>query len=142
MWEQKKIVTGIWDYFNGIHPEIYPEHVKTEGIVVSRILESMDVFLAALALIYFGYAIFNLFIKKESEPLPPDMPAWLSPKSFGELKETLSHVLFVMLLLLTIEVIWLSVGNLTWESLILPAAVVLLAVGIRVVGFTESHHDN
>ena len=138
----KKTLSAIWDYFNGIHPEIYPEHVKAEGIIGSRILESMDVFLAALAFIYFGYAIFFLFMKNEKESVPSDMPSWLRPKSFGELKETLSHVLFVLLLVLAIKVIWLSVGNLTWELLVLPVSVVLLAVGIRVVGFTgQSHGD-
>ena len=68
-----------------------------------------------------------------------DLPSWLIPQSFGELKETLSHALFVMLLLLTIKVIWLSVGNLTWVLLVLPASVALLAIGIRVVGFSEIH---
>ena len=133
----KKTFVAIWDYFNGIRPDLAPDHMVAEDIAVGRLIIVLDTFLLAIILMYFGFAIYGLFIIKDKEVEKPDFPAWLLPSGVGELKETLAQVIIVLMFILALRVIWLGLDKLTWEMLIVPASIVLLAVALKIVGFKE-----
>ena len=137
----KKTFMAIWDYFNGIRPDSVPAHLTAEDLVVGRLIIVLDTFLLAIILMYFGYAIYGLFIikDKDKEVEKSDFPAWLLPSGVGELKETLAQVLIVLLFILAVRVIWLGLDKLTWEMLVVPASIVLLAVALKIVGFKEKN---
>ena len=132
-----KTLTAIWDYFGGIRPDDLPAHINAEELAIGRMILTLDSFLVALILMYFGYAIYALFIANAGEAEKTDIPRWLIPSGIGELKEVLAQVLIIILFMLTLQVIWLSLDNLTWELLVIPVSILLLAVALRVVGFRE-----
>jgi len=135
----KKTFVAIWDYFNGIRPDFVPDHMVAEDIVVGRLIIVLDSFLLAIILLYFGYAIYALFIIKDKEVEKSDFPAWLLPSGVGDLKETLAQVLIVLLFILAVRVLWLGLDKLTWEMLIVPASIVLLAAALKIVGFKKGY---
>jgi membrane-anchored protein YejM (alkaline phosphatase superfamily) len=48
----------------------------------------------------------------------------------------------LLLFVLFVNLIWLHLDNLTWELLILPASIALLALGLRLAEFTEKDHGS
>jgi uncharacterized membrane protein YqhA len=135
----KKTFVAIWDYFKDIRPDFVPDHMVAEDIVVGRLIIVLDSFLLAIILLYFGYAIYALFIIKDKEVEKSDFPAWLLPSGVGDLKETLAQVLIVLLFILAVRVLWLGLDKLTWEMLIVPASIVLLAAALKIVGFKKGY---
>ena len=135
----KKTFVALWDYFNGIRPEYIPDHMVAEDLVVGRLIIVLDTFLLAIILMYFGYAIYALFIIKDKEVEKSDFPGWLLPTGVGDLKETLAQVIIVLMFILALRVIWLGLDKLVWEMLVVPASIVLLAAALRIVGFKEKH---
>lgn len=138
----KKIFTAVWGYFGNLQDTIAPAgktseeiaHLSMEDLAVGNVIESLDAFLLALVLLYFGFGVYSLCIMKEGEAAERGTPKWLIPKSIGHLKETLTHVIIVVLFVLFVRLVWLHFDNLTWELLILPASIALLALGLK---FTE-----
>lgn len=125
----------IWDYFNGIRPDFVPDHMLAEEIVVGELIMGLDSFLVAIILMYFGYAIYALFIITDEEVEKSDFPRWLIPSGVGDLKETLAQVLIIILFILAVGVIWNGLDQLTWNMLVIPASIALLAVALKLVEF-------
>lgn len=131
----KKTFVTIRDYFNGIRPDSAPDHMLAEDIVVGSLIMGLDSFLVAIILMYFGYAIYALFIITDEEAEKSDSPGWLRPSGVGDLKETLAQVLIVILFILAVDVIWLNLHQLTWNMIVIPASIALLAVALKLVEF-------
>jgi len=131
----KKTFVTISDYFNGIRPDFAPDQMLAEEIVVGSLIMGLDIFLVAIVLMYFGYAIYALFIITDKEVEKSDYPGWLRPSGIGDLKETLAQVLIVILFVLAVDVIWLGIDQLTWNMLVIPASIALLAVALKLVEF-------
>lgn len=141
----KKIFTAVWGYFGNIRENIAPAgktagdiaHLSMEDLATGNVIESLDAFLIALVLLYFGFGIYSLFIMKEGEATEQGAPKWLIPKSIGHLKETLTHVIIVVLFVLFVRLVWLHLDNLTWELLILPVSITFLALGLKLTELAE-----
>lgn len=133
----KKAVVAVLDYIEGNRPEFVPEHITDENLVMGRFIIVLDTFLLAIILLYFGYAMYSILIKKDKEITDSDIPSWLLPSGLGDLKETLAQALIILLFILTVQTIWLNLDHLTLELLVLPASIVLLAGALRIVGFKE-----
>ena len=69
------------------------------------------------------------------------MPRWMVPRNIGQLKETLAHVLIIILFVLFVRMVWFHLDDLSWELLVLPASIALLAVSLKLVDFTGSHAE-
>jgi uncharacterized membrane protein YqhA len=143
----KKVYMAVAGYFNFGNEislaskstgQITP--LNPEDLVIVRIIESLDSFLIALVLLYFGYGIYSLFLMAEDEKERRGVPQWIIPHDLGHLKETLTHVIIVILFVLFTRVIWQRLDNLTWELLILPASIALLALGIKLAELTGKKH--
>jgi uncharacterized membrane protein YqhA len=83
---------------------------------------------------YFGYAIFSLAIS-DDEKVKKYCPAWLTANKIGDLKETLCHLIIVLLFVLFVRIVWVTLPDLTWELLIIPAAIVLLSLSLKLIEF-------
>lgn len=129
-----KTAKAIANYLAGVRPADAAPHLSLEDLAISGVIESLDTFLLALVLIYFGFAIFFLYVVKKDEQVTENIPAWLIPSSIGDLKETLAQVIVVILFVLFVRVIWESLDHLSWELLILPASILLLALSLKVLG--------
>ena len=101
------------------------------------LISSLDSFLVALALLYFGYGMHAL-TANATEVAASDVPNWLVPASLRDLKETLAHVIIVILMVLFLDVAWRNLETLSWHILSLPVATVLLAVANRIMHHVRS----
>jgi len=109
-------------------------------IATVDLLESLDAFLVGLAFLYFAYGIYSLFIR-----IHPDVendPPWLQVNSISTLKKTLLELLVVLLTVVFVKGVLEHVTILTmnWNLLVIPLAIVAIALAIRLMlseGSTE-----
>jgi uncharacterized membrane protein YqhA len=127
----KKVLVSIWQYLAGV------QILKPEDILTGDIIESLDAMLVGLVLLYFGYGIYALVFLEEGEAQKRGVPSWLIPKSIGQMKETLAHVIIVILFVLFARVAFENLNNLKWEILILPASTALLGLALWFSRFTK-----
>lgn len=131
-----KVFKGAYYLLTGTQPQWAPAHYTPADLATILILASLDSFLIALALLYFGYGIYALVIDPES-PARSRAPSWLVPKGFKDLKETLAHVILLVLFVLFLDELWIRLDDLTWEILILPISIALLALALKLMGLKE-----
>ncbi len=99
------------------------------------VVESVDAFLIALAMLIFALGVFNLFIGELKLP-----GEWLRVKSIERLKQVLMEVILVVLAVLFLRGLFLF-EDLPWRLLVIPVAVALLALAVRLVGW-RSESEN
>jgi len=131
-----KVFKGAYYLFTGAQPQWAPSHSTPADLATIQIVASLDSFLIALALLYFGYGIYALVIDPES-PAKSKAPSWLVPKGIKDLKETLARVIIVILFVLFLDQLWMHLYDLTWEILVLPASIALLALALKLMGLKE-----
>ncbi len=107
-------------------------HLTQGDAAIARVIESVDAFLVALVMMYFGYGMYSMFFIREGDSQGNDFPLHGIPKDIGQMKETMTHVILVVLFVLFVRVVWLNIDNLRWELLVLPAAIALLALGLKL----------
>ena len=101
-----------------------------------RVVESLDAFLVALALLIFSGGVYSLFI------LEPDRATWmpeaLRPRTLGDLKQTLAEIIVLVLFVLYLDEILRAQDRTDWALLLgLPVGIALLGLAIRLVNFTH-----
>lgn len=106
------------------------EVVKAADLVTSYIIKAMDSFLIALVLMIFSYGVYLLFINSTSNS-EARFFKWLDIPDISHLKNTLAEVIVVILFVKFLEIVLLNLGNLTWEMLILPVSILLLALSLK-----------
>lgn len=133
----KKVLFAVWWYLSGIQLSAEYAHLEPEDVLIGNIIESLDASLVGLVLLYFGYGIYSLVFLREGEAQERGVPSWLIPKSIGQMKETLAHVIIVVLFVLFARLVWENLTSMTWEMLILPASTAFLALALWLSGFTK-----
>lgn len=133
----KKVLVSVWQYLTDVQLKAELAHLKPEDILIGDVIESLDASLVGLVLLYFGFGIYTLVFLKEGEAEQRGVPAWLIPESVGQMKETLAHVIIVVIFVLFTRLVWENLNSMTWEMLILPAAATLLAVALWFSRFTK-----
>ena len=113
--------------------EVLP-HLTAEDGVTARVIESLDTFLVAAVLMYFGYGIYALFCAQKDDPLLKMLPQAVVPESLGELKQTIGQAILVVLMVLFTRQVWVEMSTLRWEHLIIPAAMLLMGAALRFSG--------
>lgn len=132
-------VTGTGNViFKGTASEKVIKHLSREDIATARIIESMDAFLIALIMMYLGYGMYALFCDKDNT-LAKLAPAGIIPKSIGQLKEILAQIIVIVLIVLFTRNVWINLDDLGWDMLVLPAAIALLALSLRLADFSKKH---
>ena len=84
----------------------------------------------------FCYGIYTLFVRevKQEERIAL---RWLEIKNITSLKTLLAEVIIIILFVKFLNVVILNIADLRWEILILPASVLLLALGLK---FLDQRH--
>lgn len=109
---------------------------KLGGLATGTLIESVDAFLIGLILLIFGYGIYSLFVR-EIEPEEKVALHWLEIKSITKLKTLLAELIIIILVVKFVNVVIINIDALTWEILILPASIFLLALSAK---FLEPSH--
>lgn len=107
--------------------------IEPSVIVIVDLLEILDDFLVGLALLYFAYGIYSLFILIDSKP--ENEPSWLQVDSISTLKKTLLELLVVLLSVVFVKGIleYETIQILEWDILVIPASIVAIALSIRLM---------
>ena len=93
------------------------------------IAESVDAALFALVLIVLAFGTASLYLGPGDGP-DPRVPAWMRVRNLSELKTLLWEGILLVLVVAALTTIMANTDNMTWDLLILPAAVLVLAAGL------------
>lgn len=108
--------------------------VDSEVSVIATVMQATDAFLFGLVLIVFAYAITFGFAFRLPSDLRTKAPLWMRVEGLGEIKITLIQVVLVYLVVdFVTDVVELEM-RITWEMLVKPVAIVLIAGALRLLG--------
>jgi uncharacterized membrane protein YqhA len=92
------------------------------------IAESVDAALFALVLIVLALGTVSLYVT--GDVADPRIPAWMRVRSLSELKTLLWEAILLVLVMAALTSIMAKTDQLTWDLMILPTAVLVLAAGL------------
>ncbi|WP_262270089.1 YqhA family protein [Microvirga yunnanensis] len=106
----------------------------TQTLVIATVMQATDAFLFGLVLIVFAYAITFGFAFRLPSGLRAKAPLWMRVEGLGEIKITLIQVVLVYLVVDFVTDVVETETRVTWEMLVKPAAIVLIAGALRLLG--------
>jgi uncharacterized membrane protein YqhA len=110
------------------------EAAKHEGAATALVMGATDAFLFGVVLMIFAYAIaFGLVFELAPEDRAR-LPKWARIEGVAELKRTLVEVILVYLIVDFATDIAESEAHQRWDMLALPAAILLIAGALRLMG--------
>src|SRR5919112_1636971 len=104
--------------------------------VIVAVMQATDAFLFGLVLIVFAYAITFGFAFNLPDSVRAKAPLWMQIEGLGEIKITLIQVVLVYLVVDFVTDVVEAETRVTWEMLVKPTAIVLIAVALRLLGTT------
>ena len=136
------IVSGSWHTIEAYVTLFAPGHSEPGAsptqVAMVLVIESVDKFLLALALLYVAYSIYFLFIHDEAYERhwgEIRMPEWLRVESLGEMKRVLLEVILVLLAVYVLELVFVEGVELAWTIMIIPATMLVIAITLKLVEF-------
>jgi uncharacterized membrane protein YqhA len=105
-----------------------------ETSVIATVMQATDAFLFGLVLIVFAYAITFGFAVKLPYSVRAKAPPWMRVEGLGEIKITLIQVVLVYLVVDFVTDVVEIETRITWEMLVKPTAIVLIAGALRLLG--------
>ncbi|QAA80412.1 hypothetical protein EI546_01105 [Aequorivita sp. H23M31] len=116
-----------------VYHSIHAYLMIIEGHMENRpgiyLAEALDAFLLAIVFIIFAIGIGKLFFP-DSKLLMNIQFSWLNPKSFSDLKGILWEAILTTLVVLFATMVVHQMNDLTWNLLIIPAAILLIAIAL------------
>lgn len=109
-------------------------HLDTSEVATTYLIKSLDTFLIALVLFIFAHGVFTLFICDKKLAKKSSVLKWIRTPNIGRLKNILGEVIVIILFVKFLEIILINLNNLTWEILILPVSILLLALSLKFLG--------
>ena len=110
-------------------PDIVAEEHGVSQVTVP-VLEAVDSFLFGVVLVIFCYSIAVGFVFRLPAGLAAIVPTWMKVDGVGQLKQILAEVVVVILVVIFARVVVESGGALTWDLLVLPVSIILIAAAI------------
>ncbi|HEY7254930.1 MAG TPA: YqhA family protein [Methylomirabilota bacterium] len=136
------LINSVVFLISGVHQSIEGyrsilRHLGGEEIVGPRmpLLESLDSFLAALVFLIFGLGIVKIFIAHDR--VIEGLPSWLQIHSFRELKILLWESILITIVVMSMGTVARQLQSPTWDVLVLPAVVLVLAFGLFLMRMRE-----
>lgn len=114
------------------------EHASERQVTVP-VLEAVDAFLFGLVLVIFAYGIAIGFVFTLPKDYGGRLPAWMKVDGIGQLKASLSEVVIVVLIVMFARVVVESGGAFTYEMLVLPASILMIAIALRMIDLGSGH---
>lgn len=118
-------------------PKAEMAHLEPLDVATSYLIHSLDSFLIAFVLFIFAHGIFTLFIT-DTHVKNNTVLKWIRTPNIGHLKNILGEVIVIILFVKFLEIVLLNLGDLGWETLVLPVAILLLAGGLRALGLNRA----
>lgn len=100
------------------------------------LMEGLDAFMLALVFLIFGLGVARLFVFDQHSVA--HIPAWLNIRDIKGLKVLLWETILVTLVMLCVTNL-LKVSSHSWETLIYPTLILILAAALCLMRGKESH---
>ena len=96
------------------------------------LLEGVDAFLLAFVFFVFAFGLYKIFFLRDDTRIKDSLPRWLHIDSIFELKSLLwySVLTTMVVLFLNFAVVRISANNLSWNFLMFPAGILLIALSL------------
>ena len=95
------------------------------------ILKAVDSFLFAIVLLYLGFGVYYLASDSDDK----EEPSWLEVRSVADMKKTLLEVVVVLVAILFLQALVEQARDLNWLLLVYPAAIIALAIALKLIPF-------
>jgi uncharacterized membrane protein YqhA len=102
--------------------------------MTTSVMGATDAFLFGVVLITFSYAIMFGFVIDQPAKAGPSTATWTGLRGVGELKHTLIEVILVYLVVDFATDLVEEATALSWQTLVVPLAIVLIAGALRLLG--------
>ena len=124
------IVVGVLRGFEGYRmifegPPWTGEHAP--GVYIAR---SIDAFLLSMVFFVFSIGVLELFASQQDSESLERVPAWMRVKSLSELKFLIWEAILAALVVASVEGLVAPAHDLSWDALVVPAALLILAAGL------------
>jgi uncharacterized membrane protein YqhA len=104
------------------------EGERAPGIHLAR---SVDAFLLAMVFFVFSIGVLALFLAQKGGSSLESIPEWMRVRNLSELKFLIWEAILAALVVASVESFVVASGHqLTWQALILPLAILILALGL------------
>jgi uncharacterized membrane protein YqhA len=107
--------------------------------MTTSVMGGTDAFLFGVVLITFSYAIMFGFVVDQPAKTGPSTTTWSWVRGVGELKHTLIEVILVYLVVDFATDLVEAEAPLSWQTLVIPLAIVLIACALRLLASSPSH---
>ena len=114
------------------HTLLAPGDIGGKQLTVP-VLEAVDSFLFGIVLVIFAYGVAIGFVFTLPEGYGKRLPAWMNVAGVGQLKETLTEVVVVVLIVIFARIVVEANGHLQWSMLVLPASILMISVALRMI---------
>ncbi|MBU0516053.1 MAG: YqhA family protein, partial [Proteobacteria bacterium] len=103
--------------------------------VLSSLIKTMDIFLAALVMIFLAVGLYELFSAGARETEAEACQSWGDFSStLDQLKSSLTKLVIIILIITFLELVLAAVSELSgYQLLILPAGIYLIAWSLRLI---------
>ena len=101
--------------------------------VITAVMEATDAFLFGLVLVVFAYGITFGFAVDLPPAVRAKLPPWMRVQGIGELKNTLIEIILVYLIVDFATDVAEVETRVSWDMLLKPAAIFLIAGALRLV---------
>ena len=106
--------------------------------LIAPVLEDVDSsFLFGIVLVIFAYGIASGFVFNLPEDLGQKLPAWINVAGVGQLEETLTEVVVVLIVIFARTVVEAE-GQFNFSMLVLPVSILFIAAALRSIDFAGS----
>jgi uncharacterized membrane protein YqhA len=129
------------------HTLLSPGDIGGKQLTVP-VLEAVDSFLFGIVLVIFAYGVAIGFVFTLPEGFGKRLPAWMNVAGVGQLKETLTEVVVVVLIVIFARTVVEAEGKFNLTMLVLPVSILFIAAALRLIDFagvkhaaTEGHVD-
>jgi uncharacterized membrane protein YqhA len=105
-----------------------------------ELLHALDAMLVALVMMILAVGVAKLFLLPHHEGHPEGhsrLPRWLDIESFSDLKYVLWETILLALLVFALSSLSSDLEHLTWNALVIPAAILLLALSLFLMKRTK-----
>ena len=110
-------------------------------VITAAVMGATDAFLFAVVLMIFAYAVVFGFVFEPPRNIADRLPGWMRVDGIGELKHTLIVAIIVYLVVDFATDLAEADTHMTWEALVMPLSIVLIATASRLIsGAHPGHH--
>ena len=134
------LVLGVLRAFQAYDLLLRPEALRGQAPPGVHIAESVDALLFSLVLLVLSLGTAGLFLTVPDDAGQPNLPPWMRIKSLTELKLLLWEAIMATLVVATASGFIASMPHVEWRHLVLPIAILVLAVSYFLLKRSESKH--